>query len=328
MNYLKINRWRLPVFQTFLAFGACYTLGHLTQPTISQWLSANHIDRSINYRQAVTSMPPLKAPWFLAYDKGSLEAQVLYFNIKDIHHHIQNADFIAVGNSRTQHGIDHQTIDSFLHSKGLRYFNLAIGHKSNFILPKQILHKAQAKPKWLLVNTDSFFEPTPNQYTTDILGNTPLQANQYYFEKATSFKVRQTLYRYFPLLSYTAHSQWVTFASLENGGWLSRVQTPARAPIQVGNGPAPQSLDDLLKTALAFKHEMAKQGTKLILTTIPYQNSHPSIEEGKAIAQFIDAPFIAPHTENLSTNDSSHLSQESAHLFTSKLIEQLENVIE
>ena len=73
--------------------------------------------------------------------------------------------------------------------------------------------------------------------------------------------------------------------------------------------------------ARAFKADLEKRGTRLIFMLVP----SPDIPRARAFAlgEAVGVPVVAPRPDNPRTIDGSHLTQESAEVFSEALLREL-----
>jgi hypothetical protein len=285
---------------------------------------------AIDYSGLINGAPDKN--WYLAHDfKGNLDHDVIYYNLEKSIENIKKAEILILGNSRVQFGFHHKTLESFEARYGFKFFNMGLGNSEYYLFPLLILEKYNLCPKMVIVNSETF-----DGKLSPVAENTISQGK---FQRGLTFLMRSSFYKTIlvlhsnipepirGLLLPTLRSIYgkVMYRSLITGVWSGPYVSPKffkLKPIKNTIENDCKTESQILENAKRFKDELDKRGIQIVLTLIPHNTSRRNVAE--KIASHIQVPFIFVDSDDMSTWDGSHLTEESAKHFTEEFLAKLE----
>jgi hypothetical protein len=248
-------------------------------------------------------------------DYGDYEHGALGLLIEDkAVDHLERAQIIVLGHSHAMVGFSTSATRLYFETKGIQFYNASLsGEYSRFY--DFLLPKLQLKPKVLVIDIALFFRGEQLSSTGRFIVEQPLRALIEYRIK----QAWQLIHRY--ACSGTqaaAHllcgDKFSTFRSSIDGALIAdytRVYgTPLpRYPVARGMYP-PFESESRIKVAREFlsRHDFNPACT--ILTAIPTGIDFADL--ARTIAQALDARYVNPSVDDLTTLDGAHLDMPSA----------------
>jgi len=280
-------------------------------------------------RNITVARPPAN-PAYLAHDRGGhVDHHVLYFGTDaDAIANLRAADVLFIGTSRMMFAVRARVMTPWAADHGLRYYSLGFGFREADSFPLELIRKWDLRPKLVVINVDGFFGRGLSPWAVRVMRDTPFAARKRLWEAELSHWGRRWLHRVIPNWidlfgrpGFPAGDEFIAYRSSVNGVWaVSPWPEPTMAapsmdfvPEEVG----PREAD----AARAFKAELDSRGARMLLTYVPT----PEDAGGNpvAIGQVLGVPVVGLGVDGLTSHDGSHLSEESAVIWSRRLIQEL-----
>jgi hypothetical protein len=284
-------------------------------------------DRMPNITQAD---PPPNDEGYLAADRGGhIDHHVHYFGLdgKAIDA-LRRADVLFLGNSRLMFALRPGVLDPFFESLGLRYYVMGFGFREGDQFPLEILRRFDIRPRLVVVNADGFFGRDVSEWAAEVMGDTRFEAVKLQWENEVAHDVRRAAHRVVPhWFDFFERpglpddgDEFIAYRSRENGTWQVSPWPSGQDAVPLGV-PAGEAADWMLDAARAFKTELEQRGSRLVLTFVPTPS--PDTREVADVAEELDIPLAVPLISGLTTHDDSHLTEDSATLWTERFLRVL-----
>jgi hypothetical protein len=258
---------------------------------------------------------------YLAGDIGGLvDHHVLYFGLDaEALTRLRAADVLFLGNSRLMFALRPAVLRPAFDRLGLSYYALGFGFREADRFPLAIIRKFDLRPRVVVVNVDGFFGGGLSAWGETVVRDTPFAARKYRWEAEAAHTVRRAVHVVAPnwLALYGRPGlgqarELNTYRSRRDGTWQLSPWPSAATAFQPQRGPAPALSRGEIAGARAFKAEMDARGARIVLTRVPT----PQPADGAAPDQFarlLGTPYVAAEPPAMTSADSSHLDEPSAH---------------
>jgi hypothetical protein len=237
---------------------------------------------------------------------------------------MRTADVLFLGNSRVQMGWDSEILKRRFSQLGIRYYVLGFGYVEQMRFALALIEHQELRPKALVINADPFFEDVVTEASRPILEKS-------FAEVEPGFIYRRALYRLKSTICGPASSLKNTLACSGGRGTIYRNRLdgiwrppswPKSDPII---NPPPTSLTwsttiaTFVTNAARFRAQVDVKRECMILTVIPAHewSTSPAID----IARSLGFPVVIPDLPGLSTSDGSHLTADSAKLWSDAFLD-------
>jgi hypothetical protein len=280
---------------------------------------------------------PPDSHYFLSHTVygGHLDHAFFYYDIGSSLAHARQAEIIVFGNSRNVFGLDETLLADFTRQHGVRFFNMGFPDGDNFYFPKLLLEKYTFHSKICLINVDWFFRPDPTAFVDHDIklgwwGSRKVALSEYLrYESHLFFQSFAPL----PFLDFLGmkpdpqfHYDSAFFRSTRNGQWYAKPYL-RRCQLREPPQPIPPDADidaspGELKSALEFQALLRREGTEIVLISVPTQIFSP--KKAGQIAAELHVPYLYVGGNGLFMCDHSHLDAPSARLYTTSILAQLQ----
>jgi hypothetical protein len=279
-----------------------------------------------------------------AYNDQAFDLYQLYYGIGNSMQSAQKADVLILGNSKPFFAFRNEAVKTFTQKTGIKIFNLAGSYGDNLALAKAFIKKYHLSPKILVINENHFFSTALSPYGEETLKMGYWQALVKTFEHHISWFLRSNLHKVFPrfaLGKIYGSTPVVEYRSTGTGclALENFMQDYAGSLVPVAHQKIKEEILSPTERdiALKFKKEMGAQGTRIVLTSVPYgtddkdhlekwiQDPERRILVAKAeepyekidrTAETLGLPLITVDTAGMVTFDGRHLDEASASRFT------------
>jgi len=275
---------------------------------------------------------------YLAYSfaLGHEDGEFIWHNIDGAADSLRKADVLFIGNSHIYSGVDMPTLEDYSRKNDLSFFNLGFGFNAGSKFAMTIVRRYNLRPKVVIVNVDSnTFSKPLRDYFFSVIDSSYYSGLARAYVHNFKFIAERVAYliglRVRLLFDKNAvDNEPYGFRSARDGGWTwyshSNWQwSPYRfskiKPITSGKCEGEVSAEETL-AARQFLEEMRQMGTKVIFTSVPYDDA--CNELNKRLAEKLNVPYIEIGSESLYTYDMYHLDLESSKTFTKRLVDQLD----
>lgn len=267
---------------------------------------------------------PSSDDYYLAYFRGGIEHYMIYRNLAGAADHLKSADVLFLGHSRTLFDFPRETLEPFFRQRGLSYFVMGFTYGEPSAFAAAIIRKYDLHPKWVVINADPFFLPTPTGFARKVMHDSRFDAWKYRLESCGSFYAQRWLHQVVPQLAYTqAPGDCIFFRSRTDGTIRLGASAGPRLAVPDSEWPAPDSAW-LVPFARAFKADLTRRGAKMCVTCAPL----PSTKSAQTFGEALNVPVILPKVPNLYTIDGSHLEHDSAVRFSQAFLDQFATVLD
>ncbi|HIG31650.1 MAG TPA: hypothetical protein EYQ50_29080 [Verrucomicrobiales bacterium] len=270
---------------------------------------------------------PLESESYLAYENGGLDHLVLFHQLDDSIAHARDVDVLILGNSRALYGFPQMELKRFQEKTGLKVFNLSFswGEKMNF--PLKIIQKFQLNPKYVIVNTDGFFDPESSIGSIEAFALSRWAARKRVFEKQSSWELRQRIHRILPKFYFNTDPPYrIIYRSPMDGSWLPLSGPDQDVPVHVWRNPYWKMSSLTVNSAEQFLSQIGLPRSSVILTLVPYPGHDDRLI--KQLAETTGLPTILYSESNLRSNDGSHLDSDSGIKFATYFFREFSGILE
>lgn len=274
---------------------------------------------------AARERPPASPDYYLGYSGSDFEHHIVYHGLEDVAGPLRSADVLILGHSRTMYAFPRSFVERFRSRYHLRCYVLGFGQGEQDLFPSAIIEKYDLRPRWVIVNADNFFSGTVSSAARHAMRYGWLPAWAVRFEGKASHVVRQTIHRVLPHFACSeapGQADWVTYRSISDGTWyIAAYKGEAKALPQI-EGAAESAPEAAMEAAERMNRLVKSRGGELLLTFVP--SPLATRAQVRDIAARLGAPLIMPRLDSVMTLDGSHMTQESAELFYSAFLEEVE----
>jgi hypothetical protein len=278
---------------------------------------------------------PVPAPdpkeYYLAVSFGAtasehLDHVALFHGARDTTPPLRAADVLFLGNSRVMLGLSRAGLRESFDRLGLSYYLLGFGHGEADLVPRFIINKFDLHPKYIVVNEDGFFGDLASAYGWRVARMSGFDARKVLFEETAHVAAVTRLHRLLPHWTKLTEPTAFVYRSRADGTWLGPPGEQRRLPIdESAAAPVRPVTPAQLEAARRFQAEMARRGSRLLLTFVPSQGGRR--ERAEQFARHLNVPLVSPRLAGLATFDGSHLTSDSARRFTTALTAELEPLL-
>ena len=218
----------------------------------------------------------------------------------------RHASVIVLGNSRTQFGFSSPVTVRWFEQRSIPFYLLGFSHYESVTFVTPILAKVQPRASAYVINADRFFAEWLSPTSHRIVYERDSRAR--YDEKRFWQRSHKALCGAVPSL---CGRELAVYRDITNGTWFTSGVLPDE-PSGVADG-RPTDVEKwphYIELAREFIDRLNVDRTCVVLTIVPTKETKRA--EAQAIAQALGVSFIAPHVEDLTTFDGSHLNVQSA----------------
>ena len=274
-------------------------------------------------------VPPEAGTYYLAYDRGGqVDHHVLYHGTDAVAiERLKAAQVLFLGNSRLMFALDRGALRGFFDELGLTYYVLGFGHTEQDDFPARIIAKYDLRPTVVIVNADGFFWDGQSEWAARTIEESAFDAWKLQFESEAAHRLRRVIHRVVPQYADLVHGrpEVVLYRSRLDGTWFVAnrfgEEFPFPWPSLDRNEPSARSL----RSAEAFKRELASRGAELVLCLVPAPEA--SLHRARLLAAHLGVPLVAPQVDGLTTVDRSHLSAASSWRFQQVFLTELRDIL-
>lgn len=268
---------------------------------------------------------------YFAYsdDLGSLEQDILYFDINGVTSKARNADILFIGNSRMQMGWDIRLVRKLSCSSELKIYNLSCGNSEGITYFSNLFMKNNIRNKVVVVNIDKSTRDISIPATNAMRGSW-LTRMRSLLKKTSDFHSKAIAESFLPesIISYIDHEKYYTriratiLRDANDGFWIYRYWGGMNGKGKICSSEK-RGLDEKEEVASSlsdFMRVMSEMNNYVILIQVPSTDSSP---EDVTFAQRItgrESLLYSQDYTQLHTFDDSHLNLESATRFTNDML--------
>jgi hypothetical protein len=313
-----------PALVFVLVFVGLATLTALAQALVPALSRIPHI--------ALADPPPEEEAYLAADRGGHVDHHVHYFGLDEVAiDALRRAEVLFLGNSRLMFALRPRVLDAYFAPRGLQYYVMGFGFREGAQFPMEILRRFDLRPRLVVVNADGFFGHEFSEWAREVINDNRFEAMKLQWENETAHEVRRFVHRlvphWFDLFERPGLAdgdEFIAYRSRRNGTW--RVSPWPSGDQAVPHGvPRGQAAPWTLDAARKFKRELEQRGSQLVLTFVPTPT--PDTREAAHVADELQVPLAAPMIEGLTSHDASHLTEESAFIWSEGFVRTLEPYI-
>jgi hypothetical protein len=304
------------------------TLAVLIGLTYAAWLTVPGFAGRV--RNITVAQRPPDSSYYLAHDRGGhLDHHVLYHGIDaEAIANLKKADILFVGTSRMMFALRSRVLTPWAIAHGVTYYAFGFGFREGDAWVLDLIKKHDLRPKIVVVNVDGFFGRPLSEWALRVEKDSTFGARKRYWEGEIGHEARRLVHRVIPNWidlygrpGFPFGNEFIAYRSRVNGIWqISPWPKPAMAaPSEdYGAGPVGPRIGD---PARAFKAEMDRRGSQMIVTYVPT----PDDAGGNPVAlgAMLGVPVVGMDVDGLTSHDGSHLSEESAVFWSQRLVQDL-----
>ena len=278
---------------------------------------------------SIAQRPPDPA-YYLAHDRGGhLDHHILYHGIDaEAIANLKKADILLVGTSRMMFALRSRVLAPWAQAYGLTYYALGFGFREGDAFVMEIIKKHDLRPKMVVVNVDGFFGRELSEWAQLVQRESAFAARKRVWEGEIGHETRRLVHQVIPNWidlygrpGFPFGNEFIAYRSRRDGIWaISPWPRPAMPAYAEDYVPAPVG-PRIGDPARAFKTELDRRGSRLILTYVPT----PDDAGGNPVAlgALLGVPVVGMDVDGLTSHDGSHLSEESAVFWSRRLIQDL-----
>lgn len=266
---------------------------------------------------------------YLGYCQGSAYGDydhgALWFGLEPgVREAAAAADVLFLGNSRLQFGFSApEVLDRWFAATGASYYLLGFSHNETATFTEPLLAGLEPKARAYVINVDKFFFERESPPAGEVMHGADVRRR--YEAKRAWQAPHRLICGTLPALCgneisfYRQRDTGIWSYDGSNGIVAQTIESDR--PDYVGGDP--KQMAEVAANARSFKAFLNGLGVAegcVILTYVPSTENNRRL--ANAIAAALDLELIAPQGEGLSTIDGSHLSRESAEVFTADFLAQ------
>jgi len=216
------------------------------------------------------------------------------------------ASVVVLGNSRTQFAFSSPVTVRWFEQRSIPFYLLGFSHYESVTFVTPILAKVQPRARAYVINADRFFAEWLSPTSHRIVYERDSRAR--YDEKRFWQRPHKVLCGAVPSV---CGRELAVYRDVANGIWFTSGVLPDE-PSGVGDGSPTdvESWPHYIELAKTFVDQLQVDRACVVLTIVP--NKQTRRAEAQAIAHALGVAFIAPHVDDLTTFDGSHLNVQSA----------------
>jgi hypothetical protein len=277
---------------------------------------------------------PSWGDWYVAVDEDShnWEHDILYTGYGRAIEQARQADILIIGTSRTELGLDPDTLAQFCAQHGIRIYNMALGYAESSVLPLEIIRRHDLRPKLLLVGYDAgkdlpFFTDATSPLAQKLLRDGAWAELKYTYGSLWTKELQRVIWPLFPY--YLGHQAPVIYRSWSTGafsratfGWEPK---GGQVILTEPDDKTPELRALETDRAARLVTEMQARGSTVIFAWIPAPRADPA--RARELAQQLGVPAIVPTLDRMSSFDGSHLDRDSARRYTAAMLDGLATLL-
>jgi hypothetical protein len=312
--------------RTALIFGS--TISVLVALTYTAWLTVPGFEGRA--RNITLAQRPPDPAYYLAHDRGGhLDHHVLYHGTDaEAIANLKSADILFVGTSRMMFALRSRVLAPWAQAYGVTYYALGFGFREGDTWALELIKKYDLRPRIVVVNVDGFFGRPLSTWAERVIKDTPFGARKRLWEGEIGHEARRAIHQVIPNWidlygrpGFPFGNEFIAYRSRRDGVWsISPWPKPAMAAPSEDYGAVAVG-PRLGDPARAFKAELDRRGSRMVLTYVPT----PDDAGGNPVAlgAVLGVPVVGMDVDGLTSHDGSHLSEESAVFWSRRLIDDL-----
>ncbi len=281
---------------------------------------------------ALADSPPEDEAYLAADRGGHVDHHVHYFGLdRRAVDALQKAEVLFLGNSRLMFALRPRVLDAYFESRGLRYYVMGFGFREGDLFPMEILRRFDLRPRLVVVNADGFFGRDLSEWATEVMDDNRFEAIKLQWENETAHDVRRAAHRFVPHWfdlferpGLADGDEFIAYRSRRNGTWRVSPWPDGDHAVPMGV-PGGAAAPWMIEAARRFKDEIEDRGGQLVLTFVP--TSAPETREAGDVAKALDVPLAVPMVDGLTSHDESHLTEDSATIWSERFVQALDPFI-
>lgn len=296
--------------------------------TYAAWLTIPGFEGRV--RNIMVAQRPPDPAYYLAHDRGGhLDHHVLYHGTDaEAIANLKRADILFVGTSRMMFAVRSRVLAPWANALGVSYYALGFGFREGDAWSLDLIRRHDLRPRLVVVNVDGFFGRPLSEWAERVRKDTPFGARKLFWEGELGHETRRVVHRVIPNWidlygrpGFPFGNEFIAYRSRRDGVWaISPWPKPTMPAYSADFGPGevgPRIGDP----ARAFKAELDKRGSQMILTYVPT----PDDAGGNPVALgvMLGVPVVGMDVDGLTSHDGSHLSEESAVFWSQRLAQDL-----
>lgn len=304
------------------------TLAVLIGLTYAAWLTVPGFAGRV--RNITVAQRPPDSSYYLAHDRGGhLDHHVMYHGIDaEAIANLKKADILFVGTSRMMFALRSRVLTPWATALGVTYYAFGFGFREGDAWVLDLIKRHDLRPKLVVVNVDGFFGRELSEWALRVEKDSTFGARKQYWEGEIGHEARRLVHQVIPNWidlygrpGFPFGNEFIAYRSRVNGTWqISPWPKPTMAApsADYGAGPVGSRIGD---PARAFKAEMDRRGSRMIVTYVPT----PDDAGGNPVAlgAMLGVPVVGMDVDGLTSHDGSHLSEESAVFWSQRLAQDL-----
>jgi hypothetical protein len=299
---------------------------------------ANYSPKREKYLLHTPEMMPDIGNWTMAWGVGfpfrDSEQGYFIYNLGDPLEAAKKADVLFIGNSKIQFAMDSDLLSATLSKYNNSFFMLGFGDNEGSKIYDYFFRRHVFKNKLIIIHGEAFFNRDGSIPTNDALNPS---RDHITFHRKIEIWYKYFIYRYilkhFPV--FVGYDKAVLNPNAKNAVYRNNLNGDWNFSKNFGNrfeGDDVRAIEaekiepgeDSLDIAREFKELTAKNGSKILIVSIPSNKKFQSDWTVKKIAEHIKVPYLNLDIKGLVTFDGIHLNEKSSKLVTRKLLEQME----
>jgi hypothetical protein len=281
-------------------------------------------------RNITLAQRPPDPAYYLAHDRGGhLDHHVIYHGIDaEAIENLKKADVLFVGTSRMMFALRSRVIRPWADAHGISYYALGFGFREGDTWALELIRKYDLRPRIVVVNVDGFFGRPLSEWAERVRKDTPFGARKLFWEGELGHETRRVVHRIIPNWidlygrpGFPFGNEFIAYRSRRDGIWAISPWPEPTMPAYAADFGADPVGPRIGDPARAFKEEMERRGTQMIVTYVPT----PDDAGGNPVAlgALLKVPVVGMDVDGLTSHDGSHLSEESAVFWSQRLIQDL-----
>ncbi|MGE3276260.1 MAG: hypothetical protein AB7O67_14195 [Vicinamibacterales bacterium] len=299
----------------------------LVAGTVAAWMTVPGFSGQV--RNIQLAYRPPGGDYYLAHDHGGhIDHHVLYFGLDpEVTAQLKAARVLFLGNSRLMFALRSRVLEPYFAARGLDYYVLGFGFREGDAFPLELIRRYDLRPDLVVVNADGFFGAGLSPWARRVVRDTPFGAWKRQVEGEVGHEARRVVHQLAPNWidlygrpGFDVGREFIAYRSRANGSWFvspwpDPVMRVTDTNLHVPIGPRVRD------AARAFQAELAARGSRLVLTFVP--TPEPQGDWAETVSRLLDVPLVAPDVDGLTSHDGSHLSEESAVIWSESFLDAL-----
>jgi hypothetical protein len=277
---------------------------------------------------AAESERPPEGDYYLANDVGGhVDHHVHFFGTDaEVVRRMREAEVLFLGNSRLMYALRPDILRPFFAAERVSYYVMGFGYREADRFPLEIIRRFDLRPRIVVVNADGFFGGGLSPWAEIVNRDTPFAARKWQLEAEAAHEARRVVHQFVPhwlrlfgLPGLGLRRTFIAYRARADGTWHISPWPEGTEGFKAPrlDGPAPGRGE--VAAARAFKAELDRRGSRLVLTLVPSPEPMPGAGPTR-FADLLAVPLVIADVPALTTHDHSHLSEASAHDWTDAFV--------